>query len=544
MSVKDPIRILLVEDDPDDVLLLKEALAEASAQPCRVTHAGRLKTGLELLAKGGVDVVLLDLNLPDSRGLDTLEILLSRTPRVPVVVMSGLADEALALEAVAQGAQDYLVKGKQDGPGIVRIAYYAVERHRLSQDMQISEIRARSIIEHNADGILIVDREGVVRFVNPAAEALFGRPAGQLIGVEFGFPVIAGQASEVEILRPGGSTRMVEMRATDLAWDGQPARMTALRDITERKEVEEALRESSAFNTMLLRAIPFGMDIVNESGEVLFLSPALEELLGQSALGNRCWDLYRDDRTQCEDCPLKKEFCVGGLGTIEATGVLGGKIFEISHIGMKFHGENAVLEVFHETTARKQAEDKLREKAAALAAEIVERERLQAELRALSVQDELTGLYNRRGFLTLAEQLWRLAKRNRQDVVMLYMDLDRFKHINDSFGHAQGDQALRDVARILNQAFRDSDVFGRIGGDEFAALLMNCDLASADIILARLKNKLDQANANAPVPYTLSMSFGVACFNAENPSGINELMEQADAAMFIQKQRLHKGRES
>ncbi|MBK9054845.1 MAG: response regulator [Chloroflexi bacterium] len=109
--ITDSIHILLIEDDLDDVLILKEALAESATQQFQVTHAGRLDKGLDCIAVEMFDVILLDLNLPDSRGLDTLKTLLQHTSLMPVVVMSGLADEALALQAIQQGAENYLVKG-------------------------------------------------------------------------------------------------------------------------------------------------------------------------------------------------------------------------------------------------------------------------------------------------------------------------------------------------------------------------------------------------------------------------------------------------
>jgi signal transduction histidine kinase/FixJ family two-component response regulator len=245
MSATKPIHLLLIEDDPDDVLILKEDLAEVSTPPFHITCAGRLDTGLACLAEGGMEVVLLDLNLPDSRGLDTLTTLLRHTPSVPVVVLSGLADEALALMAVQQGAQDYLVKGRAGGQALARIVHYAIERHRLYHNWQISETRTRTIIEQNLDSLLIADGAGVVRFVNPAAEALWGRPASQLIGAAFGFPVEGDTPSELEIGQPDGSARVVEMRAAMFAWDGQPASLISLRDITDRKQAEQAMQDYS-----------------------------------------------------------------------------------------------------------------------------------------------------------------------------------------------------------------------------------------------------------------------------------------------------------
>ncbi len=180
-------------------------------------------------------------------------------------------------------------------------------------------------------------------------------------------------------------------------------------------------------------------------------------------------------------------------------------------------------------------EELVAERTASLSAEIVMREHLQNELHALSWSDELTGLNNRRGFMVLAEQYWRLAVRTKRDFTLLYMDLDNFKYINDTFGHAQGDRALQAVARVLGQIFRDSDILARFGGDEFTVLCTDCDLASAQAAATRLRETLEQAHANSAVVYNLTPSVGLAHFNAKNRSSIRDLLAQADADMYAHK---------
>ena len=186
-------------------------------------------------------------------------------------------------------------------------------------------------------------------------------------------------------------------------------------------------------------------------------------------------------------------------------------------------------------------EDLVKQRTAALSDEIAERERLQDELRALSLTDELTGLHNRRGFMVMAEQICRLAKRNRQNLALLYMDFNKLKYINDTFGHAQGDQALRDVARDMEQIFRESDILARVGGDEFTALMTDCDLECARIAIDRLNEKLNLTNTTSSRFYILSLSIGLALFDPANPTSIKDLMERADADMYINKQQLKKG---
>ncbi|MBV5313546.1 MAG: PAS domain S-box protein [Prolixibacteraceae bacterium] len=134
-----------------------------------------------------------------------------------------------------------------------------------------------------------------------------------------------------------------------------------IQDITERKLTEKARNESYEFNRSLLKTIPFGMDIVDEHGNILFQSDNLENVFGKKAMGCKCWDLYSDDKIQCRNCPLKKGIEIGKTETYESSGILGGRIFEISHTGMMFKGKKAMLEIFQDITDRKQAEVELME---------------------------------------------------------------------------------------------------------------------------------------------------------------------------------------
>ena len=131
-----PIHILLIEDSRGEARLIQEFLSDVKEFSCSTEVADRLSTGLSRLAEGKTDVVLLDLSLPDSHGLETLDAVRAKAPDVPVVVLTGaFAEDALSLEAVQRGAQDYLVKGLPDGPSLARALRYAIERHRVRGDL-------------------------------------------------------------------------------------------------------------------------------------------------------------------------------------------------------------------------------------------------------------------------------------------------------------------------------------------------------------------------------------------------------------------------
>ena len=161
---------------------------------------------------------------------------------------------------------------------------------------------------------------------------------------------------------------------------------------------------------------------------------------------------------------------------------------------------------------------------------------LQAELRSLALTDELTGLYNRRGFLALAEQQLKLARRTERGVFLFFADLDGLKQINDSLGHLEGDLALIRTAEILKETFRGSDIIARFGGDEFTILAIEASNDSEPAIRNRLQEKLKKHNAKEP-RCILSLSMGVARFDRHCRTSIVDLMAQADQAMYDDKRR-------
>src|SRR5688572_5616864 len=164
-----PMRILLVEDNSADARLLQIMLKEAGGIAWEMRHADRLSVGLTYLAEGGTDVVLLDLSLPDSQGVETLVRMHAAAKGIPIVVLTSVEDEALGVALVQAGAQDYLVKGQVTGPLLTRSLRYAAERKRTEEKLRSSETRIRLLLESTGEGIYGIDPEGRCTFINKAA---------------------------------------------------------------------------------------------------------------------------------------------------------------------------------------------------------------------------------------------------------------------------------------------------------------------------------------------------------------------------------------
>lgn len=237
------VRVLLIEDDDGDADLLRALLAEAPSSGIALERVNRLQAALERLKQGGVNVVLSDLNLPDSSGPGTFTRVREVAPELPIVMITGFDDEAFALEAVRQGVQDYLVKGQVDGRLLVRVIRYAIERKRVERELA----RLASFPEQSPSPIVEVDRAGRVTYQNPAARAQF--PDLETQGAQH--PLLAGLTGLVETLKRSGKPSVVreltigphdyEQRLSLVA-EGTLMRGYVL-DITERKQMDRLKEE-------------------------------------------------------------------------------------------------------------------------------------------------------------------------------------------------------------------------------------------------------------------------------------------------------------
>jgi diguanylate cyclase (GGDEF)-like protein/PAS domain S-box-containing protein len=167
--------------------------------------------------------------------------------------------------------------------------------------------------------------------------------------------------------------------------------------------------------------------------------------------------------------------------------------------------------------------------------DITERKRMEAEMREMSLRDLLTELYNRRGFITLAEQQIKAANRAKRPLQLTFIDLDRLKWINDTLGHEKGDKVLIDTAHLLRQTFRESDIIARLGGDEFAVLSIDSGDVNHGNVSQRLQQHIDAYNSEESRLYKLSMSWGTVTYNPDSPVSLDQLLSAADELMYTQK---------
>ena len=296
------------------------------------------------------------------------------------------------------------------------------------------------------------------------------------------------------------------------------------RHLAEQERISKALRETEEHFRNAFDYAAIGMALVSPQGAWLRVNRSLCNLLGYSEremldsnfqavthhddIGNDLANLYRLLQSETPTSQVEKRY-------VHRDGEVVWALNSVSLV--RDAEENPAHFIF-------QIQD------------ITERKRAEAALQSLSLIDELTGLYNRRGFLAVTEQHVAAIRRDNKTPIVLYADLDGLKEINDSYGHHEGDRALAITAQILKETFRSSDILARLGGDEFVALAAIEENEGAESLTDRLRAQFEASNALRTRPYNLSVSVGVAHFENDRYS-IEDLMAQADRAMYEEKRR-------
>lgn len=294
--------------------------------------------------------------------------------------------------------------------------------------------------------------------------------------------------------------------------------------VIHRHVQAEAVRASEARFRLLIENASDIITTIDPTGVIHYAGPSIERMLDHPVseiTGRNVLDyIHRDDRRRFLD---------------HFEDAFHGKD-RLSPIQFRFrHAKNGWLHL--EGKGRIVGEEGNRKFLVLNSRDITHRVKLENELRALSLRDELTGLHNRRSFMSFFEQELKKAQRAREGgVTLLFIDLDGFKGINDALGHAEGDKALIESTRILKNTFRDADIIARLGGDEFVVCLTNnFDEANVETLKSRLNNHLEEWNKESARPYRLQMSVGALTHDARRRASADELLSKADGLMYRQK---------
>jgi diguanylate cyclase (GGDEF)-like protein/PAS domain S-box-containing protein len=546
----DELKILMLEDEPTDAELAVQALRKAGivfSFRCVDTRDGFVAA----LEEFRPDIVLADYRLPSFAGLEALGIVLKQAPDVPFIFVSGTMGEEFAIETLHQGASDYVIKNRLGklAPAVRRALQEAKERrlrHRAEQELAASEERFRKIAESMQDGMIIVDQDSSITYWNRAAEKMFGYTAAETQGRtwfklltpmqyhdtflvnaaqfrETGQGPNVGRTVELSGVRKGGEEFSVEVSFSSVAIDGRWFGTGIVRDISERRRAEAVHRKLAAIVESSEDAI-IGMTtdgFINtwNRGAAKVYGYAADEIVGRSVNV-----LVPDD--------LKHE--VANLLADVGTGK------SVAHYETTRQSkEGRQIEVSLSLSPIRDASGEING-ISAIDRDITERKAAEKEIEYLAFYDSLTRLPNRRLLLDRLQQALVGSTRSRRKGAILFIDLDNFKIINNTSGHAVGDQLLIEVARRLAGCIRDGDTVSRLGADEFVVVLEDLS-ESSQVAAAQAKGISEKILAALNEPYTIAgrehhctPSIGVTLF-ADSEIAVDELLKQADIAMYQAK---------
>ena len=532
------IKVLLIEDNPGDARLVKEMLIDAGANRFSLTHVELIREGLSaLLRDQDFHLILLDLSLPDGHGLDAIRQVYVVAPHLPVVILTGLDDETVAIRAVQEGAEDYLVKGQMDSNLLARAIRYAIERKRAQERLRESEEKYRTILENIEDGYYEVDLAGNLTFFNDSMCRIWGYPKEELMGMNdrqytdqenakrlfqaFNKVYRTGEPRrecDWGIIRKDGTKRYLEA-SVSLRKDAsaKPIGFRGIvRDITHRKGADEALRESEERFRQLAENIR-EVFYVYEEGIPRYISPAYSEIWGRPPQ-----NLYEDPNSLLETVHPEDR----------------------DHVKQSLEKKNQQeVEVVYRIVLPDQSIRWIKDRSfpigddsgrthriVGIAADITDLKLGEEKLRYLSLHDPLTGLYNR---IYFEEEMSRIEKTRYETVGILACDVDGLKLVNDTLGHDQGDRLLIAAARVIRDSFREGDLAARIGGDEFAIVLPNTTEPAVENACQRIQETVDTYNATTPeLPLSISVGFAVRNGSHKN---LKDVFKEADNHMYRKK---------
>jgi len=406
--------------------------------------------------------------------------------------------------------------------------------------LRSSEGRFRALIDHAFDGIYLLDAEGRVMITNRYACASLGYSADQLVGHPFtrithdprpaSLHAILTQARtqgpmtyEGSHARADGSTIPVEVRiaAIDIAEQGRF--IVVARELIARRRAESALRDSESYYRDLIASAPLGI-FIHRDGVVMFANPTAARIAGaddaQQLVGRNVVEFVAPECRDDVEARLRDSLYLG-----VASEPLELELLRLD--GTRFDGAVRGVPITYQGHTARQV----------LVEDITERKRERARLTYLSFYDELTELPNRRLFRDRADQVLAMARRERREIALLYLDIDGFKLVNDSLGHAAGDALLRKAAARLREALRESDTVARLGGDEFAILLAGESAGeSAPRVAAKIRELLGQPVTMGERDVRMGVSIGISVF-PRDADEFETLLKNADVAMYQAKTR-------
>jgi len=547
MNTSSIVKVLIVEDNPGDARLVKAMLLEALSERFECHIVDHLATAKETCAQDNFDTILLDLSLPDSFGLETIHSMRLAAPTTPIVVLTGLDDEDLGLQAIEAGCQDFVVKGRGDGDLLRRVIRYAIHRKKTEDALRNSEDRYRSLIEVSPDGVFIC-HDFDIQFANPMAVSMLGGQTSadfekkglsdfidsngvlhlkQMAALKPG--VLRPHFIECQVTGLDGRSFSAEAIAVPMREDqGHSPIQVILRDITERLEAEREHRLAAA----VFMTSSEGMMVTDANQNIIQVNPAFTKVTGytpEDVLGG------------------KPKLLSSGQHDINFYNSLWEDLQDHGHWQGEIWNRRKNGEVYVQRVSISSVRDKNNDivNYFAVFSDITLEKRLAEEVKYRATHDALTGLPNRTLLTDRLRVAIAQAEKDQKGLAILFIDLDGFKPVNDTHGHFVGDLLLQGVSKRLVNGVREDDTIARLGGDEFVAIAYtDGSRQEAERIGERLLSSLKQPfslgipegeRRSHVLEACIGASIGVARFPQDAPDSTG-LLDLADHAMYAAKE--------
>ncbi len=527
---------ILVADDTPSVARYIGAQLKGSGHEVTIVSSG--EEAIDSFRNHPFDLVLMDLEMPGIGGLEAIRQIrqIPRTVRVPIIVITAHTEDEYLLDGFMAGADQFVYKP---------VSALQLEIQVQAMMRVVAEQRSTAALVDNVfEGVVRIDRVGRITAFNKAAECIFGYSRNEVLGENVkilmpspfreehdtyignytatGQRKIIGVGREVVGLRKNGQTFPMHLAVTEVNSVEGSFFVGLVRDLSLENELRGNLKEGRRFMADLVEnneALTFVKDL---QGRYLLVNRKYEEVTGlgrEQVVGKSDAELFGEEQA--------KAYRAVDLEVTQAARVIRSEEVlardgNVRHfLSIKFPTRSAAGSISG---------------VCGMATDITELKQMQAELEKLSQLDGLTGLFNRRHFSLMSARALEKSGKFPGQLCIVMLDIDHFKRINDTYGHVAGDAVLRAVGEIIRQSLRETDIAGRLGGEEFALLLPRTTLTEGQKIAERLRVQVEGVthDVGAKEPLHCTLSLGVAV-DSEMTADLDQLLHAADQALYQAK---------